>query len=125
MIVRLAAHGWPRRVIAAYLGVGRKTVRRYMRQGGWRSRPSTSILDPFAPLLRTLAPQVGYKVAAATAAIRGQGYTGSSRTVARFLRELRGTFGVTPRAFEPLSHRPHCVPHPTSTRPRYLRTARP
>ncbi len=99
-ILRLATRGWSQHGIASKLRIDRKTVRRYLRQRAWRPRRArTSILDPFFAFLRARAPQVNYQVAALAAAIRERGFSGSYRTVARFVQRIRtrrkGTFDVS------------------------------
>jgi transposase len=91
-IADLTAKGWSRRSIAAEVGVDVRTVRRYLRQGGWRPRQRRvveTLLDRYADFVLRRAPEVGYRSRILVRELREQGYEGSYRTVARFVEPLR------------------------------------
>jgi transposase len=80
------------RGLARIYDVDRKTIRNWRARGSYRprrSRPSKSILDPYATWLTARAPEVEYNAAVLTRELRAQGYTGSAQQVYRFVRPLR------------------------------------
>jgi transposase len=78
--------------VAEALGIDRKTVRGWRRQGAWRPRRAgrrRSMLDGHAAWLRARAPEVGYNCAVLLRELRPQDYAGSLGQVHRFVRPLR------------------------------------
>jgi transposase len=78
--------------VAEGLGLDRKTVRGWRRQGAWHPRRVSrrrSILDEQAGWLRARAPEVGYNCAVLLRELQGRGYRGSLGQVHRFVRPLR------------------------------------
>ncbi len=91
-IVGRLARGKSVSAVAATLGLDRKTVRAWRRQGAWRPRRGgrrRSILDGQAAWLRARAPEVGYNCAVLLRELRARGYAGSVGQVHRFVRPLR------------------------------------
>lgn len=91
-IVGRLARGESVSAVAATLGIDRKTVRAWRRQGAWRPRRGgrrRSILDGQAAWLRARAPEVGYNCAVLLRELRARGYAGSVGQVHRFVRPLR------------------------------------
>ena len=54
-MLKLASLGWGAKRIAREMGCSRNTVRRYLRQGGWRPYPSPQRPGPLAALTDWLA----------------------------------------------------------------------
>ena len=78
--------------VAREMGIDRKTVRGWRRQGGWvpRSRGHRRLgLDVHADWLRGRAPEVEYNCAVLLRELRAQGFAGSVAQVHRFVRPLR------------------------------------
>jgi len=78
--------------IARELGVDRKTVRRWLRLGGWRPRPPQRRgrqLDRFAEFIERRAPEVGFNAVVLDRELRGLGFAGGLMQVQRFIRPLR------------------------------------
>src|SRR5262249_50303283 len=79
--------------LARRFGLDRKTVRRCVREPGWRpyQRPARGdgLLAPHAGYLRARAPQVGYSAQILFQELRRRGYAGSYETIKLFVRPLR------------------------------------
>jgi transposase len=78
--------------IARELGVDRKTVKRWLRLGGWQPRQAqrrARQLDRFAEFLEQRAPEVGFNGAVLYREVQGLGFGGGYVQVQRFLRPLR------------------------------------
>jgi transposase len=91
---RLAVEeGVPTAELARRFGLDRKTIRRWVREPGWRpyQRPARAglLLAPHAAYLRQRAPQVGYSAQILFQELRQRGYPGSYETVKLFVRPLR------------------------------------
>jgi len=78
--------------IAEALVVDRKTVRSWLRRGGWqprRPRTRVSRLAPYAAWIRGRAPEVGYNCAVLLRELQEQGYLGGAAQLHRLVRPLR------------------------------------
>jgi transposase len=78
--------------IARELGMDRKTVKRWLRLGGWQPRQAqrrARQLDRFAEFLEQRAPEVGFNGAVLYREVQGLGFGGGYVQVQRFLRPLR------------------------------------
>jgi len=78
--------------IARELGVDRKTVRRWLRLGGWqprrrgrRRRP----IDQFAEFIARRGPEVGWNGVVLHRELVGLGFSGSYQQVQRYLKPYR------------------------------------
>jgi len=93
--------------LARRFGLDRKTVRRCVREPGWRpyQRPARAdvLLAPHATYLRARAPEVRYSAQILFQELRRRGYTGSYETIKLFIRPLRAaerSAELTLRRFE-------------------------
>jgi transposase len=78
--------------IARELGVDRKTVKRWLKLGGWQPgqrRRRARQLDCFAEFITRRAPEVGWNGAVLYRELQGLGFRGGRLQVQRFLRPQR------------------------------------
>jgi transposase len=78
--------------IARELGVDRKTVRRWLRQGGWQPRrkgPRQRPIDQFTEFIARRGPEVGWNGVVLHRELVGLGFTGSYQQVQRYLKPHR------------------------------------
>jgi transposase len=78
--------------IARELGVDRKTVKRWLRLGGWQPRQPQRRerqLDCFAEFLERRAPEVGFNGVVLHRELQACGFTGGLMQVQRFIRPYR------------------------------------
>lgn len=78
--------------IARELGVDRKTVRRWLRQGGWqprRSGPRRRLIDQFTEFIAQRGPEVGWNGVVLHRELTGLGFAGSYQQVQRYLKPHR------------------------------------
>jgi transposase len=78
--------------IARELGVDRKTVRRWLRLGGWqprRPRPRRRPIDQFTEFIAQRGPEVGWNGVVLHRELAGLGFTGSYQQVQRYLKPYR------------------------------------
>lgn len=90
----LHAQGWSQQDIAQYLGIGVKTVYRYLKQPTFPERQSRkdwgkSHLDPYKPYLLERWNSGARQVKVLYADIKARGYEHSYNLVARFFRGLK------------------------------------
>src|SRR5215472_11965667 len=74
--------------IARALGVDRKTVKRWLRLGGWqprRSQPRRRVIDQFTEFIAQRGPEVGWNGVVLHRELMGLGFTGSYQQVQRYL----------------------------------------
>lgn len=91
-IETLGAQGYAKKAIARMLGINVKTVRRRLKQGGWREykrRPKQVTLDAYKAHLTTRMPQVLYNAKILLQELRELGYKGCYETIKRFVRPYR------------------------------------
>lgn len=91
-IQTLVAQGHKKKAIARMLGIGVKTVRRRLAQGGWKPyerRSKLVALDPYRAHLMIRMPQVLYNAKILLQELRELGYKGCYETVKRFVRPHR------------------------------------
>lgn len=80
------------RRIARELGVDRKTVKRWLRLGGWQPRQARCLpkpVDRFAEFIERRAPEVGFNAVVLHRELLSLGFAGSYQQVRRFLRPHR------------------------------------
>jgi transposase len=78
--------------IARELGVGRKTVKRWLKLGAWQPRQvrrRARQLDQFAAFIERRAPEVGFNGAVLYRELQGLGFNGGIVQVQRWLRPQR------------------------------------
>jgi hypothetical protein len=78
--------------IARDLGVDRKTVKRWLRLGGWQPRRAQRRerhLDRFAEFIERRAPEVGFNAVVLHRELQGFGFPGGLMQVQRFVRRYR------------------------------------
>src|SRR6516164_1966599 len=78
--------------IARELGVDRKTVKRWLKLGGWQPgqrRRRARQLDCFAEFIKQRAPEVGWNGAVVYRELQSLGFRGGPQQVQRFLRPHR------------------------------------
>jgi hypothetical protein len=78
--------------IASELGVDRKTVKRWLKLGGWQPgqrRRQARQLDRFAEFITQRAPEVGWNGAVLYRELQSLGFRGGHQQVQRFLRPHR------------------------------------
>ena len=78
--------------IARELGVDRKTVKRWLKLGGWQPgqrRRRARQLDCFAEFIKQRAPEVGWNGAVVYRELQALGFRGGHLQVQRFLRPYR------------------------------------
>jgi transposase len=78
--------------IARELGVDRKTVRRWLRVGGWQPRRSQlrrRPIDQFTEFITQRGPEVGWNGAVLHRELAGLGFSGSYQQVQRYLKPHR------------------------------------
>jgi transposase len=78
--------------IARELGVDRKTVKRWLRLGGWLPRQPQRRelqLDRFAEFIERRAPEVGFNSVVLYRELQVLGFTGGLMQVQRFVRPYR------------------------------------
>lgn len=78
--------------IARELGVDRKTVRRWLRLGGWqprRPRPRRRPIDQFTDFIARRGPEVGWNGVVLHRELAGLGFTGSYQQLQRYLKPHR------------------------------------
>ena len=78
--------------IARELGVDRKTVRRWLRLGGWqprRPRPRRRPIDQFTEFIAQRGPEVGWNGVVLQRELTGLGFTGSYQQLQRYLKPYR------------------------------------
>jgi transposase len=94
-IVALEQQGWSLRRIARELGVGRRTVHRYVTTGRFpeiaQRRSLPSILDRFEPYLRQRWQEGCHNAMQLFREIAAQGFTGSRPSLSRWAAQLRHT----------------------------------
>jgi transposase len=99
----LREQGWPGHAIAAHLGIGKRTVFRYLRTATLpertrRADQGRSILNPYKPYLLERW-NAGYRDALRLyGELQQRGYPGSYPTVARDVQRLRQAQGQVPRS---------------------------
>jgi hypothetical protein len=80
------------RQIARELGVDRKTLRRWLRIGGWRPRqngPRPRAIDGFVPFIDRRGPEVGWNGVVLHRELAALGFSGGYQQVQRFLKPRR------------------------------------
>jgi transposase len=80
------------RHIARELGVDRKTIRRWLRIGGWRPRQSGErcrAIDAFVTFMDQRGPEVGWNGVVLHRELATLGFTGGYQQVERFLKRRR------------------------------------
>jgi transposase len=80
------------RHIARELGVDRKTIRRWLRMGGWRPRengPRPRAIDAFVRFIDRRGPEVGWNGVVLHRELTALGFTGGYQQVQRFLQPRR------------------------------------
>ena len=98
----LHRHGYKGYDIARQLGIGKSTVFRYLRSARFperkgRSDRGRSVLDPYKPYLLNRWNDGCREALKLFEEIKGQGYSGSYVTVARYALRLRQAQGLKPR----------------------------
>ncbi len=91
-IVARAQRGEGSRRIARELGVDRKTVRRWLKVGGWHPRPHRPrprAIDGFASFVEARGPEVGWNGVVLHRELAGLGFEGGYQQVQRFIKPLR------------------------------------
>lgn len=91
-ISSLLASGVPKKSIARTLGLHIQTVRRWAREGQWRSfqkaaRPT--LMDEHQSWAAVRLPQINYNAVVSMQELRAHGYTGGYDAVKRFVRPYR------------------------------------
>jgi transposase len=102
----LREHGWPGHAIAAYLGIGKSTVFRYLRTVTLPERTrhadrGRSILNPYKPYLLERWNAGCRDALRLYGELQQRGYPGSYPTVARYVQRLRQAQGQAPRPRPP------------------------
>jgi len=80
------------RRIARELGVDRKTIRRWLRIGGWRPRQNGErrrAIDAFVTFIDRRGPEVGWNGVVLHRELTALGFTGGYQQVQRFLKPRR------------------------------------
>ena len=75
--------------IARELGVDRKTVRRWLRLGGWQPRRPRSVrrpIDQFTEFIARRGPEVRWNGVVLQRELVGLGFTGSYQQLQRYLK---------------------------------------
>jgi transposase len=78
--------------IARELGVDRKTVKRWLRLGGWQPRrcqPRRRAIEQFSEFIARRGPEVGWNGMVLHRELAGLGFTGSYQQVQRYLKPHR------------------------------------
>jgi transposase len=78
--------------IAHELGVDRKTVKRWLRLGGWqprRSQPRRRAIEQFTEFIAQRGPEVGWNGVVLHRELAGLGFSGSYQQVQRYLKPHR------------------------------------
>lgn len=92
-VVALVADGWTHAAVADHLGIGRRTVGRYVRAGGFPERVHAprrpSILAPYDRYLRARWDAGCHNARALFDEIATQGFTGSASLVRLYVRRWR------------------------------------
>jgi transposase len=92
-VLGLHAQGWNQQQIAGALGLGRKTVRRFLRADGFPERlpgpQRARTLDPYAPYLRERWAAGCDNALQLWRELQAQGYAGAASTVRQFLSRWR------------------------------------
>ncbi|GAB4370957.1 MAG: hypothetical protein Kow00121_12110 [Elainellaceae cyanobacterium] len=102
-IKRLRQQQWTQRAIAEAVGVSERTVRRKLHFPGLakdtarRSTFGRSILDPYKSKILAWWNDGIHETAALMVLLQQLGYTGSDRTLMRYLKQLREAQGLPPR----------------------------
>ena len=102
----LRAQGWPCQAIAAHLGIGKRTVFRYLRtltlpERTRRCDRGRSLLNPYKPYLLERWNAGCRDALRLYGEIQQYGYPGSSATVARYAQRLCQAQGQAPRQRPP------------------------
>jgi transposase len=102
----LREDGWPGHAIAAYLGIGKSTVFRYLRtvtlpERTRRADRGRSILNPYKPYLLERWNAGCRDALRLYGELQQRGYPGSYPTVARYVQRLRQAQGQVPRPRPP------------------------
>jgi hypothetical protein len=134
-IKALQAQGWSQDVIAQAVGVSIRTVQRYLSQPDLSDSPprrstfGRGILDPYKPQVLTWWNDGIRQPHALMVLLQQQGFTGSERTLQRYLKGLRAAQGLPPVRIKPVSPLPQVIdpqrPHLTPRRAAYLMVLRP
>jgi transposase len=98
-ILALRERGESTRRIAQELAVDRKTVRRWLRIGGWQPRQSPvrpRVIDRYASFIEQRGPEVGWNGVVLLRELKSLGFGGSYQQVQRFLKEF-----IEPEVDEP------------------------
>jgi transposase len=98
--------GWPGHAIAAYLGIGKNTVFRYLRTATLPERRRRrdgghSVLNPYKPYLLARWNAGCCDALRLYGELQQRGYPGSYATVARYAQRLRQAQGQAPRQRRP------------------------
>jgi transposase len=114
-VMELVKHGMNQRQIAAQLGIGRRTVRRWLHSNGFPERKPvhrSSTVDPYANFLEQRWQQGCHNAAELWRELREQGFSGRSGIVRNWLRQRHGG----------RSGQVHHVPKPprTNSSPRHV-----
>lgn len=91
-IETLRAQGYAKKTIARMLGIGVKTVRRRLAQGGWKPykrEAKAGPLEAYKAMLLGRMPQVLYNARILLQELRELGYKGSYEVIKRFVRPHR------------------------------------
>ena len=91
-IVARKARGQGVKRIARELGVDRKTVKRWLRLGGWQPRrpqPRRRLIEQFTEFIAQRGPEVGWNGVVLHRELAGLGFSGSYQQVQRYLKPHR------------------------------------
>ena len=98
----LRAKGWPNQAIAQEVGVGLRTVERYLSAPDFPETPprratfGKGVLDPYKQQLLAWWNDGIREPSVLTQRLRQEGYEGSTRTVQRYIKGLRHAQGLPP-----------------------------
>ena len=127
-VVDLHQQGFPANHIAREVGIGRKTVQRWLHAGRFPERAPTprrpSLLDPYEPYLRQRWAAGCHNSLQLWREIHAQGFPGAASLVRRYVAHWRPEPGRRGRPARRTSSEPDTPPPPTPTRVRSPRQAR-
>lgn len=114
-IKKLREQNWQQVAIAAAVGVSERTVQRFLALPDFPETPprrptfGRSILDPYKPMLLKLWNAGNTQSKALMGLLRLQGYTGTLRTLQRYLCSLRQAQGVPTKRVLPKQGLPNVI----------------